>query len=353
MTPSPFPPLSVVYGDAANDSFRDRPTFSFSTPSAGDWEPSVRDGGIDRASSTRYYSDSTGRRSSVVSGSSSISRRPASRPSPPTSPTEPPGSSRQSRSSKSSGSHRYNPYSRANLSSKRKPPRKARRRARAKTRAYEDLLDGGEVRAPEPRRTDTKPVRECVPGQVISLPVHSAADRDRVAAADTYLTWSSFGVVLTKYRKCVVSEVWGRHVIALPIFTYGGRGLEGKEHAAREYLRIRAGDRMTAEERASACEGKLIVAERDRDWSQGSCFIDAPAVLHLTNRLTLQEHERCSVEGEVVEDGMATIFSAIEALRLANQPQIHGKGRSLGHLETASDTKAIIHDSKEEEDTDE
>ncbi|KAI9900554.1 hypothetical protein N3K66_004816 [Trichothecium roseum] len=331
MAPSPFPPLSVVYGDPANDNLRDRPTFSFSTPSAGDWEPSRRDGGTDRASSTRYYSDSTARRSSVISGSSSISRRPASRYSPPTSPTESP----------------HKPLLEEEAAGK------ARRRARAKARTYEDLLDGGEVRAPEPRRTDTKPVRECVPGHVISLPVHSASDRDRVAAADMYHTWSSFGIVQTKYRKCVVSEVWERHVIALPIFTYGGRGLEGKENAAREYLRIRTRDKMTAEERTSACEGKLIVAERDRDWSQGSCFIDAPAVLHLTNRLTLQEHERCSVEGEVVEDGMATIFSAIETLWLSKQPQIHAKRHSLSPVETIADVKAAADDIKEEEDIDE
>ncbi|KAI1182885.1 hypothetical protein F5B17DRAFT_449155 [Nemania serpens] len=77
-------------------------------------------------------------------------------------------------------------------------------------------------------------------GVIFSAPFHTASSSDErwVSVSDPHQTATPFGVVHSKFRKMVVIKTFGDHCICLPIYSFNGRGLEGKDFAD-EYVSIR------------------------------------------------------------------------------------------------------------------
>ncbi|KAI0425451.1 hypothetical protein F5Y09DRAFT_352256 [Xylaria sp. FL1042] len=77
-------------------------------------------------------------------------------------------------------------------------------------------------------------------GVIFSAPHHTASTDDSrwVSSTDPHNTATPFGVVHSKFRKMVVVKVFGEHCTCLPIYSYNGRGLEGKGFIT-EYVSIR------------------------------------------------------------------------------------------------------------------
>ncbi|KAI1175632.1 hypothetical protein F4777DRAFT_319340 [Nemania sp. FL0916] len=92
------------------------------------------------------------------------------------------------------------------------------------------------------RDSDTvRPSTAYKAGTIFSAPFHSSGIRDErwVSVNDPHQTATPFGVVVSKYRKMIVVKTFGEHCVCVPIFTFSGRGLAGKEKSILEYVSIR------------------------------------------------------------------------------------------------------------------
>ncbi|KAJ3520731.1 hypothetical protein NM208_g13593 [Fusarium decemcellulare] len=163
------------------------------------------------------------------------------------------------------------------------------------------------------RSTDwTRPEWELSAGTIISAPVHTASNDDIVSVSDPDLSISRAGVVISKFRKMIVVQVWSQHVVCLPLFSYGNKGLEGRYYMRDEYLDIR--DVEDDKPKPKQTDNEPLMAKRHPAWPPHKTFITGFTVVKLTEKLVHDKRSKCSVEGNISKDELERLCDLCSAL---------------------------------------
>ncbi|KAH6894317.1 hypothetical protein B0T10DRAFT_558461 [Thelonectria olida] len=174
--------------------------------------------------------------------------------------------------------------------------------------AYSDLSLGNPVQT-WMRHTDrTWEFGDLKMGMIVSAPCHTQARWDLVDPADEHISFTEFGAVHSKYRKMLIVGDWNEHYDCLPLYSYNGRGLQDREDYADEYMHIRAVER---DHGGFEENHEPLKATRDIHWPFTSGFINNCTVLKLTERISLQRTDKCSLEGHLTEASLARVKNAL------------------------------------------
>ncbi|RSL50368.1 hypothetical protein CEP53_008832 [Fusarium sp. AF-6] len=171
--------------------------------------------------------------------------------------------------------------------------------------AYIDFSRGDVVQG-HMRRTDRVcDESELRLGTIISTAVHEQARENTVSIDEFNKSLSGFGIVYSKYRKLIVVEEWTQHVVCIPLYSYNGRGLAGREALACEYFDVRDVDDP---EPARGDTFLTLKAVRDEEWSKENTFIEGRTVAKLTEKITFYRNNKCSIEGRLEEESLCTLI---------------------------------------------
>jgi hypothetical protein len=102
------------------------------------------------------------------------------------------------------------------------------------------------------RSTDTlhRP-EEFFIGTIFSTPSHEQHwNQVQASTTDSNISLTRYGKIVSKLRKYIVISRFGNKVIALPVFTHGGKGLQYKQAVKNQYVSIR--DESLKQEAAAA-----------------------------------------------------------------------------------------------------
>ncbi|KAI1111320.1 hypothetical protein F5Y14DRAFT_443399 [Nemania sp. NC0429] len=146
-------------------------------------------------------------------------------------------------------------------------------------------------------------------GVIFSAPHHTAGSGDErwVSVSDPYQTATPYGVVHSKYRKMVVIKAFGEHCICLPIYSHNGRGLEGKQDIAEEYVDIRD----VFDRRPQAPEGVYAPLLAVGGPDVRGCVVTGKSCVKLTEICSHRYDAPATIEGELDDD-----LSKLRVLRL-------------------------------------
>ncbi|KAL2689894.1 hypothetical protein Neosp_003957 [[Neocosmospora] mangrovei] len=170
--------------------------------------------------------------------------------------------------------------------------------------AYRDISRGDVVQGhmrPTDRVRDESQLRL---GAIISTAIHEQARQDTVAIDEFNKSLSGFGIVYSKYRKLIVVEEWPEHVICIPLYTYNGQGLAGREALACEYFDVRDVDDPNPERKDTFC---TLMAIRDEKWPKKNTFIEGRTVAKVTEKITFYRTNKCSIEGRIAQESFSTL----------------------------------------------
>ncbi|KAJ4326159.1 hypothetical protein N0V84_003209 [Fusarium piperis] len=156
-------------------------------------------------------------------------------------------------------------------------------------------------------------------GTIISTAIHGQAREDTVSIDEFNKSLSGFGIVYSKYRKLIVVEEWTQHVVCIPLYSYNGRGLSGREGLACEYFDVRDMDDPNPE---AGDTFLTLMAIRDREWPRENTFIEGRTVAKLTEKITFYRTDKCSVEGRIDQESLATLIP----------PYIHSSSNPLAKM---------------------
>ncbi|KAM6523451.1 hypothetical protein FSOLCH5_004070 [Fusarium solani] len=171
--------------------------------------------------------------------------------------------------------------------------------------AYRDISRGDVVHG-HMRPTDrVRNESELRLGTIISTAIHNQAREDTVAIDEFNKSLSGFGIVYSKYRKLIVVEEWAQHVVCIPLYSYNGRGLAGREALACEYFDVRDVDDPDPERGDAFC---TLMAVRDKDWPRENTFIEGRTVAKVTEKITFYRTDRCSIEGRINQESLSTLI---------------------------------------------
>ncbi|KAH7175690.1 hypothetical protein EDB81DRAFT_939812 [Dactylonectria macrodidyma] len=149
---------------------------------------------------------------------------------------------------------------------------------------------------------------ELQPGTIISAPHHTQARSGNIPTNNRNMSFSDFGVVHSKYRKMIILETWGEHCICLPLYSYRGRGLEGRRDIAEEYISVRDDSETFWEWELSESKAGVLTAIRDPTWPMWRTFITGRTVVKLTEKLVHSYTDSCSVEGHLNEADFRRLY---------------------------------------------
>ncbi|KAI8721976.1 hypothetical protein NCS52_00340400 [Fusarium sp. LHS14.1] len=171
--------------------------------------------------------------------------------------------------------------------------------------AYRDISRGDVVQG-HMRSTDrVRDKSELKLGTIISTAIHNQAREDTVAIDEFNKSLSGFGIVYSKYRKLIVVEEWEEHVVCIPLYTYNGRGLAGREDLACEYFDVRDVDDPNPEKKDTFC---TLMAIRDKKWPKKNTFIEGRTVAKVTEKITFYRTNKCSIEGWIAQESFSTLI---------------------------------------------
>ncbi|KAM6534905.1 hypothetical protein FALCPG4_004524 [Fusarium falciforme] len=171
--------------------------------------------------------------------------------------------------------------------------------------AYRDISRGDVVHGhmrPTDRVCEESELRL---GTIISTAIHNQARENTVSIEEFNKSLSGFGIVYSKYRKLIVVEEWAQHVVCIPLYSYNGRGLAGREALACEYFDVRDVDDPDPERRDTFC---TLMAVRDKDWPRENTFIEGRTVAKVTEKITFYRTDRCSIEGRIDQESLSTLI---------------------------------------------
>jgi len=142
-------------------------------------------------------------------------------------------------------------------------------------------------------------------GVIFSTAYHEAHyDQDRIDLNDPNQTASNFGIICSKFRKFIVVARFAKHVTALPIYTYGGRGLSRKKDKD-EYVSVRDDD--DAPDRAAAAESKhgLLWAYTDHAFKHSKWHrMGNETSVRFTTPYPHQMSSKATISGRLDEDSL-------------------------------------------------
>ncbi|KAM0439956.1 hypothetical protein ACHAPT_001056 [Fusarium lateritium] len=171
--------------------------------------------------------------------------------------------------------------------------------------AYHDI-SRGEAVCGRMRPTDrVRDESELIVGTIISTAIHQQAREDTVSIGEFNKSLSGFGVVYSKYRKLIIVEEWTQHVVCIPLYTYNGLGLAGRESSACEYFDVRDVDDPNPE-RGDAFS--TLFAVRGGEWPRENAFVEGRTVAKLTEKITFYRTGKCSIEGSIVPDSLQALI---------------------------------------------
>ncbi|RSL62474.1 hypothetical protein CEP54_005654 [Fusarium duplospermum] len=171
--------------------------------------------------------------------------------------------------------------------------------------AYSDFSRGDVVQGhmrPTDRVCDESELRL---GTIISTAVHEQARENTVSIDEFNKSLSGFGIVYSKYRKLIVVEEWTQHVVCIPLYSYNGRGLAGREALACEYFDVRDVDDPEPERGDTFL---TLMAVRDEEWPMENAFVEGRTVAKLTEKITFYRTNKCSIEGRLEEESLSTLI---------------------------------------------
>lgn len=114
---------------------------------------------------------------------------------------------------------------------------------------------------------------------------------------------TKLGIVHSKYRKFVVIARFATHVLALPIYTHGGRGLASKSHK-NEFVSIRDADSRMQVARAESIHN-TVWHERYPEFMNGFSnwfAMTNHTSVHLTAPYSHPMSLKCTISGRFYED---------------------------------------------------
>ncbi|KAH7157665.1 hypothetical protein B0J13DRAFT_542348 [Dactylonectria estremocensis] len=120
------------------------------------------------------------------------------------------------------------------------------------------------------------------------------------------MSFSEFGAIHSKYRKMIILETWGEHCICLPLYSYCGKGLDGRRDIAEEYISVRD-DSKAFWDREESSAG-FLTAVRDPSWPRSRMFITGRTVVKLTEKIVHSYSDNCSVEGHLYQDDFRKLY---------------------------------------------
>ncbi|KAI8674858.1 hypothetical protein NCS57_00385100 [Fusarium keratoplasticum] len=176
-------------------------------------------------------------------------------------------------------------------------------------------------------------------GTIISTAIHNQARENTVSIDEFNKSLSGFGIVYSKYRKLIVVEEWAQHVVCIPLYSYNGRGLTGREALACEYFDVRDVDDPDPERRDTFC---TLMAVRDKDWPRENTFIEGRTVAKVTEKITFYRTDRCSIEGRIDQESLSTLIPPY--LKSSTNPLAKFLSRSQSGSPTSSRTDSPTDD---------
>ncbi|UPK91064.1 hypothetical protein LCI18_001999 [Fusarium solani-melongenae] len=209
--------------------------------------------------------------------------------------------------------------------------------------AYRDISKGDVVHGhmrPTDRVCDASELRL---GTIISTAIHNQAREDTVSIDEFNKSLSGFGIVYSKYRKLIVVEEWAQHVVCIPLYSYNGRGLAGREALACEYFDVRDVDDPDPERRDTFC---ILMAVRDKEWPMENTFIEGRTVAKVTEKITFYRTNKCSIEGRIDQESLSTLIPPY--LRSSTNPLAKFLSRSQSGSPTSSRTDSPTDDAAED-----
>lgn len=208
--------------------------------------------------------------------------------------------------------------------------------------AYRDISKGDVVHG-HMRRTDRVcDASELRLGTIISTAIHNQARENTVSIDEFNKSLSGFGIVYSKYRKLIVVEEWAQHVVCIPLYSYNGRGLKGREALACEYFDVRDVDDPEPEGKDTFC---TLMAVRDEHWPRENTFIEGRTVAKVTEKITFYRTDRCSIEGRIDPESFSTLIPPY--IKASTNPLAMFLSRSQTNSPTDSPTDDAA-DAKEE-----
>ncbi|EEU46808.1 uncharacterized protein NECHADRAFT_77591 [Fusarium vanettenii 77-13-4] len=210
--------------------------------------------------------------------------------------------------------------------------------------AYRDISRGDVVQGrmrPTDRVCDESELRL---GAIISTAIHNQAREDTVAIDEFNKSLSGFGIVYSKYRKLIVVEEWAQHVVCIPLYTYNGRGLAGREALACEYFDVRDVGDPDPESGDTFC---TLMAVRDREWPMENTFIEGRTVAKVTEKITFYRTNKCSIEGRIDQESLSTLIPPY--LRSSTNPLAKFLSRSQSNSPADSPTDDAASEKEEGE----
>ncbi|OTB00896.1 hypothetical protein M426DRAFT_26125 [Hypoxylon sp. CI-4A] len=167
------------------------------------------------------------------------------------------------------------------------------------------------------RDTDVRqPQSAYAPGVIFSAPTHTSdpSEEMQVKCDDPHLTATPFGTVYSKFRKMVVVRCFAQHCLYVPIYTFNGKGLDGKDSQS-EYVSIRD----KTERNPAPDEGPHKGLRAVRDTHYAGTFIKGRSVIKMTEVCYHRYEAPATIEGRLEDNGdnSRLRFSAM-AKRLEN-----------------------------------
>jgi hypothetical protein len=141
-------------------------------------------------------------------------------------------------------------------------------------------------------------------GVIFSTAYHETHyDQDRFDGDDINQTASNFGIVSSKFRKFIVVARFASHVIALPIYTHGGRGLSRKANKD-EYVSVRDDDDRNY---AAPAESKheALWAYTNNAFKHSKCYwMGDETSVRFTTPHPHQMSSKATISGRLDEDSL-------------------------------------------------
>ncbi|KAH7323570.1 hypothetical protein BKA65DRAFT_555248 [Rhexocercosporidium sp. MPI-PUGE-AT-0058] len=159
-------------------------------------------------------------------------------------------------------------------------------------------------------------------GQIISVASHEEVYQDpknRIKLEATQeQTLTALGWVYSKNRKIVVISRFAQHLVGLPIFSHGGKGLKKKEKS--EFVGIRDSQYFRGTHTDSTYPN--LTSHRIFPFAPANkthwAVINGDSYVHFTRPLSFAYNTRCTIEGRLKDEDILRLINLTNSRRPTN-----------------------------------
>ena len=167
------------------------------------------------------------------------------------------------------------------------------------TRSYykEEFLPVGEQNPLrlEAQKSKKYPKTMFKDGMIVRAPLHEQDVHASTNPPDHTITESHYGRIHTKFRKMIIVGLYDAHYVAVPIYSYEGKGLEFKKKD--EYISVQDHRQQPPTVEKQSGLGVLVTEKLNTDVSR----YHPRSAAHITSPHSRKYDGHCVIEGQISE----------------------------------------------------